>query len=278
MEPKGAEKMSGNTKQSSSRANQYYKWFFTFNNYSEEDIIMLRLLFDRICKSYVFQEETGAEGTKHLQGSISLKVKERFSTMKKYSDKIHWEKTRNEETADAYCCKEETRTGRIFTNNKSKLFTRTRTKFDEIRPIPAVMNIVQQEPDARTINWIWSKEGGMGKTSTAAYLERNYSGVCVANGKAHDIKNTVIKHLEENELDVMIVTIPRSAQDYLGGLYGVLEEIKDGLIYSGKYEGGFANIEPPHVIVMCNFEPDRWMISEDRWNIIELVQPAPIYA
>lgn len=262
--------MSGNTKSSSSQSVQYYKWFFTFNNYSEEDIIMLRLLFDRICKLYKFQEETGKEGTKHLQGCISLKKKERFSTIKKYHPSIHWEKTRNEEAALAYSCKEETRTGRIFTNEKFKAFTRTKSKFDGLRPLGQVIDIITKEPDNRTINWIWSEEGGVGKTSTAAFLERNYEGVCVANGKSADIKNTVIKHLEENELDVMIVTIPRSARDYLGGIYGVLEEIKDGLIYSGKYEGGFANIEHPHVIVMCNFEPDYMQMSEDRWKVIQL--------
>ena len=114
---------------------------------------------------------------------------------------------------------------------------------------------------------MWSEEGGIGKTSTAAYIEKKYNNVCVANGKAHDIKNSVMKHLEEHDLDVMIITIPRSAKDYLGGLYGVLEEIKDGLIYSGKYEGGFANIEPPHVVVLCNFEPDYEMMSKDRWNV-----------
>ncbi|UOF79164.1 rep protein [Circoviridae sp.] len=262
--------MSGNTKSSSSRENAYYKWFFTFNNYSEDDIIMLRLLFDRITKLYKFQEETGANGTKHLQGCISLIKKERFSTIKKYNDKIHWEKTRNEERALAYSCKEETRTGRIFTNEKLKAFIRTKTKFDSIRPLATVMDIIKEEPDHRSIHWVYSSEGGVGKTSTAAFIERNYQGVCVANGKAGDIKNTVIKHLEENELDIMIVTIPRSAQEYLGGLYGVLEEIKDGLIYSGKYEGGFKNIEHPHVIVMCNFEPDYLKMSCDRWNVIEL--------
>nr|QKI29036.1 Rep [Lactuca sativa CRESS virus] len=259
--------MSGNTKSSSSQGTQYYKWFFTFNNYCEEDIIMLRLLFDRICKLYKFQEETGSEGTKHLQGCISLIKKERFTSIKKYHPKIHWEKTRNEEAALRYSCKEETRTGRIFTNEKLKAFTRTRTKFDSIRPLKEVMDIIQEEPDHRTINWIYSEQGGVGKTSTAAYIERNYEGVCIANGKASDIKNHVIKHLEENNLDIMIVTIPRSAEGYIGGLYGVLEEIKDGLIYSGKYEGGFKNIEHPHVIVMCNFEPNYYMMSEDRWKI-----------
>lgn len=264
--------MVGNTKSTSSRDNAYYKWFFTFNNYSESDIMKLRLLFDKITKVYKFQEETGENGTKHLQGCISLIKKERFSTISKYDQRIHWEKTRNEEAAMAYSCKEETRTGRIFTNEKIKAFVRTKTKFDELRPLKEVIEIITKEPDNRTINWIWSEEGKVGKTSTAAFLERNYQGVCVANGKAADIKNTVIKHLEENDLDVMIVTVPRSAQEYIGGLYGVLEEIKDGLIYSGKYEGGFRNIEHPHVIVMCNFEPDRYKMSEDRWNVVEILR------
>lgn len=262
--------MSGNTKSSSSRDNAYYKWFFTFNNYTEEDIIMLRLLFDRICKLYKFQEETGENGTRHLQGAISLIKKERFNTIKKYNEKIHWEKTRNEEAAMNYACKEETRTGRIYTNEKLKAFRRTKTKFDAIRPLKQVMDIIHEEPDHRTIHWIYSEEGSVGKTSTAAFIERNYEGVCIANGKAGDIKNHVIKHLENDNLDVMIVTIPRSAQDYTGGLYGVLEEIKDGLIYSGKYEGGFKNIEHPHVIVMCNFEPDYYKMSEDRWNVVKV--------
>ena len=49
-----------------------------------------------------------------------------------------------------------------------------------------------------------------------------------------------------------------------------MEEIKDGLIYSGKYEGGFANIEHPHVIVVSNFAPELSKLSEDRWNILKI--------
>lgn len=244
----------------------FYRWCFTFNNYNSEELLDLRLLLNRLCSKYVFQEETGANGTKHLQGSISLKKRLRLAQVKEINKKIHWEATKNVECADKYCCKEETRTGEIYRLEKVKLFKRTKSKFDDMKPRQDVMDLISEEPDDRTINWVWSKEGGLGKTTTASYLERNYEGVCVANGKGADIKMSVIQHLEENELNCLIVNVPRQAEGYVN--YGVLEEIKDGLIYSGKYEGGFANIEHPHVLVLANFEPDKKMMSSDRWNII----------
>lgn len=250
---------------------QYYRWFFTFNNYEESDITYIKVLFNRICKKYVFQEETGAEGTKHLQGSMSLKVKKRFKELKQMDERIHWEATRNSKAADKYCCKEETRTGRIFTHEKKKAFVRTKSKFDDIKPRQDIISLIEQEPDSRTINWIWSNEGGMGKTSTCAYIEHNYEGVCVVNGKGADIKNQVINHLNENELDILIINVPRCNENHVS--YAAMEEIKDGLIYSGKYEGGFANIEHPHVIVISNFAPELSKLSEDRWNIINVDRP-----
>lgn len=252
------------------QSNQLYRYCFTLNNYRPEDPLELQLCFNKLCKYYVFQEETGENGTPHLQGAISLKKKMRITEMKKINEKIHWEGTNNEEAAKKYCMKEESRTGNQWKYEKKKMFTRSFSKHDELKPLKEVISLIEQEPDKRTINWIWSEEGAVGKTSTAAFIEHNYEGVCVANGKGADIKNQVINHIEREDLDCMIVTIPRSAQEYIGGLYGVLEEIKDGLIYSGKYEGGFANIEHPHVIVMCNFKPDMSKMSKDRWNVVEI--------
>jgi len=272
IEPK-VETEIGNTKRSISakkkQDNQYYLWCFTFNNYLEEDPLALRLLFNRICKKYIFQEETGKEGTPHLQGSISLKKKMRLTEWKKINNNIHWEPTRNVECADKYACKEETRTGQCWTHIKKKAFKRTKSKFDNIKPRQEIMDMILTEPDNRTINWVWSEKGGVGKTSTAAFIENEYEGVCIVNGRGHDIKNSVIRHLEEDTLDILIINVPRCNENYVS--FSAIEEIKDGLIYSGKYEGGFANIEHPHVIIMSNFEPEKNKLSEDRWNIIELV-------
>ncbi|AXH74396.1 MAG: putative viral replication protein [Circoviridae sp.] len=250
---------------------QYYNWFFTFNNYEQNEITGLKIQFNKLCKKYVFQEETGEEGTKHLQGSISLKKKARLTELKKIEERIHWETTKNCKAADKYCCKEETRTGEIFTHEKKKAFIRTKSKFDDIEPRQDIIECISKEPDNRTINWFWSDKGAVGKTSTAAWIEHNYENVCVVNGKGADMKNQVIKHLENNELDILIITVPRSAKGYVS--YGTMEEIKDGLIYSGKYEGGFANIEYPHVIVLANFAPDNNLeevMSKDKFNIVNI--------
>lgn len=257
--------INGKTKQGI----QMYKWFFTFNNYTEDDLVWFRIRLGQTCKKYTFQEETGKEGTKHLQGSISLTTKARLTELKKWNDKIHWEPTKNCKAADKYCCKEETRSGRIFTHEKKRAFVRSFSKFDKLKPRDDVMEVISKEPDNRTINWFWSKEGAVGKTSTAAYLERNYEGVCIANGKGADIKNHVINYIGQgNDLDILIINVPKTAEGYVS--YGAIEEIKDATIYSGKYEGGFANIEHPHVIVFANFPPDTTTMMEDRWNIVEI--------
>lgn len=268
-----AEKQSKQSKGKSSKVQgtQMYLWFFTFNNYTQQDVIDTRIRFNRICKKYIFQEETGKDGTKHLQGSISLITKARLTELKQIDKRIHWEPTKNCEAADKYCCKEATRTGDVYSMTKAKAFVRSHSKFDKIEPRAEVMDIIKEEPDNRTINWIWSVEGGVGKTSTSAYLERNFEGVCIANGKGADIKNSIIAHLNAGrELDILIINVPRCNENYVS--YSAIEEIKDGLIYSGKYEGGFANIEHPHVIVMSNFYPDTTKLSEDRWNIIEVTK------
>jgi len=250
------------------QGNQFVRWFFTFNNYEERDVTKLRVYFNRHCKSYIFQEETGAEGTRHLQGSISWSVRKRLTEFKELDERIHWEATKNSKAADKYCCKEETRTGEVWSYGKTKAFIRTKSKFDEIVPREEIVELIKSEPDNRTVNWVWSNEGGIGKTSTCAYIQHMYENVCIVNGKGSDIKNQVINHLRESELDILIVNVPRCNEDHVS--YAAIEEIKDGLIYSGKYEGGFANIEHPHVIVISNMEPKREKLSCDRWNVINL--------
>ena len=239
--------------------NQFIRWFFTFNNYGTEDITKLRIYFNKECKQYIFQEETGEQGTRHLQGSISWRARKRLTEFKHLDERIHWEATKNSKAADKYCCKEETRTGDVYSHEKKKAFVRTSSKFDSIKPREELIEIIEQEPDNRTINWIWSEKGGIGKTSTCAYIEHNYEGVCIVNGKGADIKNQVIKHLETNDLDILIINVPRCNENHVS--YAAMEEIKDGLIYSGKYEGGFANIEHPHVIVISNFAPEECKLS-----------------
>jgi len=94
---------------------QLKSWFFTYNNYTLTDIETIETKFKEICETYVFQQEKGAEGTPHLQGFIKLKKKMRWTEFG-LPKEIHWEKPRSDANCEEYCCKEETRDGKVFTN------------------------------------------------------------------------------------------------------------------------------------------------------------------
>lgn len=102
----------GNT----SKRNRCRSWFFTFNNYTNESIDRLIKQFIILKIIYVFQEEKGASGTKHLQGVIKSDNQISFTTLKDIEPKCHWEKTKHWEKAIEYCSKSNTRNGKFYSN------------------------------------------------------------------------------------------------------------------------------------------------------------------
>jgi len=62
------------------------------------------------------------------------------------------------------------------------------------------------------------------------------------------------------------VDVPRSKGEHLQ--YSFLECVKDGLLFSTKYESVMKQFDPPHVFVFMNEEPDQKALSEDRYHYI----------
>lgn len=89
-------------------------WCLTINNFTEDDIEKIKLLKCEYC----FQEETGENGTPHLQGMLYFKNARDFKQIKKIFETAHIEKMKNKLASMKYCTKEETRTGKIYTNIK----------------------------------------------------------------------------------------------------------------------------------------------------------------
>lgn len=70
---------------------------------------------------------------------------------------------------------------------------------------------------------------------------------------------------EDEDPKIIICDIPRTNLEYIN--YGAIESIKNGMIYSGKYEGGQCIFDNPHVVVFANELPDGSKMSRDRWRI-----------
>lgn len=244
------------------RISQGIHWCFTYNNYDVERLERLADTFKKYCRGFVFQEETGESGTKHLQGYIAFQKRRRPSELK-LDPKIHWEKCRNPAASIEYCQKEETRTGkRILWNVKRKVEIRI---IKDLYPWQKdVEEIVKGEPDARKLYWIWEPEGNTGKTEMCRYLVVKHNALILA-GKAADMKFGIMKHLKNNNLDVLVFDVPRTMEKYLS--YSGVEEAKNGIFFSSKYESGMVNYNPPHVFIFSNFYPDVGKFSADRWVI-----------
>ena len=53
--------------------------------------------------------------------------------------------------------------------------------------------------------------------------------------------------------------------------YYTLEQIKNAIFFSGKYQSGMvASCIPPNVVVFANTPPNTKMMSEDRWRIYKI--------
>ena len=257
----------GNTKipPKSSQAHQLLHWCFTFNNYVPEDIETLETLFKHLCHKYCFQEETGAEGTQHLQGVISLKKRMRWTEFG-LPKQIHWEGCKSLTKAYLYCSKLDTRTGQVFSFNYKcpkplKLITPSYDWQLEI------LDIIKQEPDERKVHWYWSVEGGVGKSQFAKYLVAKHKAIFFEEGKKADIMKLVFD-TDMDCCDLIIVDVPRDNGNNVS--YKSIESIKNGMIYSSKYEGGYKLFNSPHLIVFANKPPETERLSADRWVITQI--------
>jgi hypothetical protein len=242
---------------------QYVYWCFTLNNYIVEQIEHLEQVLKHEAKWYVFQEEVGEEGTPHLQGTVCLKLRQRLTQLKQIDPKIHWEPTKSVKASLVYCTKAETATGRVYHYGIGLPET-----VDVIEPYGwalDVMKIISAKPDDRTIHWYWEPTGRFGKTSLAKYLVVKHNALMLT-GKSSDMYHMISKY--PNKRKLFVIDCPRSMQDYMN--YGAIEQIKNGLIFSGKYDGCQLVFNAPHVIVFANEPPNLIKMSGDRWRITRI--------
>ena len=63
----------------------------------------------------------------------------------------------------------------------------------------------------------------------------------------------------------MIFDLSRTQEGFFN--YSIIENFKNGYLFSPKYESCVKHFDVPHVIIFSNFEPEQAKLSEDRWDI-----------
>lgn len=246
-------------------------WFLTWNNGGEAEFQQLLELPG--LKRYAVQEETGEEGTKHLQGVLCFKDAIRFSSLKKL-DKVHWEMAKNLAACKNYCTKLKTRTGNVWV----KGFKVKRRPSDPMNGLTLhpwqedIKKIIEGPVDGRKIFWYWSERGGVGKSVFTKHLYLT-TGAWILGGALKDALYAIQQRVASYDWPrVIIFDIPRATpEQYVS--YASIEKAKDGLFFSGKYESNWCCYDPPHVIVFANMPPDEAKLSKDRWVIKQIDAP-----
>lgn len=296
--------------------NQAKHWCFTLNNPTALEIENLTQAQTSGAFSYiVWGNETGENGTPHLQGYFILCTKLRLRQVKLLAGlgRAHLEISRGQpEQAILYCKKDGDflEFGEIPTPNQGK-----RTDFEQLKewikscdtsptirdvgekypsllgrypravqtfinlfgkrptlvdgpPRPwqqRVIELVNLPPDDRRIIFCVDPDGKKGKSWLTRYWFSTRDDMQrLSIGKRDDLAYAI-----DVTKKLFVFDIPRGQLEYMQ--YSILEQLKDQMIFSPKYES-ISKILPhkAHVVVFCNEEPDRDKMTADRYQVILL--------
>lgn len=119
------------------------------------------------------------------------------------------------------------------------------------------------EPDSRQILWYYDEEGFQGKSWMKKHLAANYGALCLSGGKTADIAHVLDNHR-------IVIWDLAKAKDPQSVNYEVMEDVKNGCIFSPKYDSCVKHFEVPHVVVFANFICPDGKFSKDRIKLIIL--------
>lgn len=141
-------------------------------------------------------------------------------------------------------------------------------EYSTLRPYQQyILDYVGQQPDKRKLIWIYDKTGNAGKSELASHLEDQLGFVLLKNGKTADI---AYRWNGEN----IVFDLSRTTEGQLN--YQIIEDLKNGRVFSGKYDSKSKKFPRPHIIIMSNYKPQmidnfgREVVSKDRWEILKI--------
>lgn len=129
----------------------------------------------------------------------------------------------------------------------------------------ALADRLDAAPDPRKIVFIVDPAGNKGKSWFAnKYFRSRPSDVqLLSAGKRDDLAFAI-----DERKSVFLFDLPRSTSEFLQ--YSILEQLKNGIIFSNKYESRVKtlSVETAHVVVFMNEYPDTSKLSKDRVETI----------
>ena len=134
-------------------------------------------------------------------------------------------------------------------------------QYDNMKLYPwqrVALTMLKHQND-RQILWIVNEEGNTGKTFLCKYLRDTKNAIVLEGGRTCDLAHAY------NCEPVVCFNFGR---DYSDVNYKFKENLKDGFLFSSKYDSNVKRFKPPKIICVSNFRPDHKQLSIDRWEVI----------
>lgn len=124
--------------------------------------------------------------------------------------------------------------------------------------------LLLDDPDDRTVRFRIDEQGEAGKTWFVQYwmMEHRDETQVLRSGKRDDLAHAI----DPTKL-YFFIDVPRGGMEHLQ--YSILEYLKDGIIFSPKYDSTTKYTgRNVHVVVFCNEWPDMDALSADRYDCV----------
>lgn len=256
MDHNGSSTKEGNTR---SKIGKY--WAFTFNNFDKHGYPDPGSFGSLLSKYgyYHFGVEKGELGTPHLQGFCQFRQRLRPRETIKVPQ-VSWSFCNGSEKQNM---KYTGKSGVIYTNMD---IIKDPMEGKEYYPWQAeIVEIIKKGGDDRKVHWYWEEQGMSGKSDFTTHLCLHNDRIIAVDGAKNNILYAICQMKRKPEVVIWDIERTPETQDKVS--YSAIESIKNGRIFSTKYESGMVLFNKPVIIIFANFHPDENKLSSDRWNI-----------
>ena len=264
-------------------------WMLTWNNPRHKMETLFETLKDAVPTStgYVGQAERGSKnGTLHYHLLIRFVDMVRFSALKSHTFGLgnpRLDAIKDRDAAMKYVTKLKTRvqppigTGCYVNLPKPDRYAERILKRECFMTWQSALyeDLLDTEPNDRTVWWAWSNKGKIGKSNFVNYMAFHHEAetMCIDGCKKSDIAFALSKRIDNgDDIKYVFLDISRASSKSLEGMYDTIEKLKNGKLFSGKYESKELRFGRLHVICFANFFPKyaNTQLSKDRWRMVYL--------
>lgn len=150
----------------------------------------------------------------------------------------------------------------IYEENKNKTILEDRVKDIKLTYLQNYILDKLLNQQNRKITYVVDKVGGRGKSTLCDYILYKYDSILFSNAKTSDIAYSY------KGQKYILFDFSRTLEDKIN--YNVIEQLKNGRIFSSKYESCMKIFNIPNIVIMTNFKPDKSKLSLDRWDIVDV--------